>query len=61
METWEGENRKIPLLTWVPASQPGGEQAGGRDEVNNLCPCLQLVSWDHLIFGTCFNENRREV
>lgn len=61
METWEGENRIILLLTCVPASQPGAEQAAGRDEVNNSCPCLQLEPWVHLIFETCFNENRREV
>lgn len=61
METWKSENRIIILLSRVPASQPGGEQAAGRDEVNNLCPCLRLGSRVHLIFGTCINENRREV
>ena len=61
METWEGENRIIILLTSVPESQPGGERAAGSDEVNNVYPCLQLGSQLHLIFGTCFNENRREA
>lgn len=61
METWVGENRILLLLTCVPASQPSAERAAGRDEVNNVCPCHQLGSRVHLIFGTCFNENRREV
>lgn len=36
METWEVENIIIIPLTWVPASQPGGEWDAGRKEVNNL-------------------------
>lgn len=61
METREGANRIIILLTCVPESQASSERAAGRDEVNNLYPCLQLGSLVRLISGTCFNENRREA